>query len=148
MANRGNPGPIFGTVADRFYSEVHRSSNLLVKYNNGRYIDRDRKESLVDPNPVDNDIYARVRVIPATPSRPELGPDAQTRYTGSLMVMIFQRMGSGESLTDDIVSRVLAFQQTIESGINYRTADMQEIGRSSDGSWWQTNVTIPFWFSL
>lgn len=147
MADRGKPGPVFGLVADRFYSEVHRASGLLCKYNNGPYVDNNRNEVARSPDPVTDEGHIRVRVIPATPTRPELGPDSQTRYTGSLMVEVFERMGSGEALTDEIVSKVLDFQQTIFKGVEYLTADLQEIGAANNG-WWQNNVTIPVRFSL
>lgn len=148
MADRGKPGEKFGCVAERFYSEVHRMTSVICRYNNGRHVDSNRNEVSRSPDPVSDRGHIRIRVIPGTPSRPELGPDAQTRYTGALMVMVFERLGSGESLTDEIVSRTLGFQQTIAEGIQYLTADLQEIGASPDGSWWQTNVTIPFRFSL
>lgn len=73
-----------------------------------------------------------------------LGPTPIQRHTGVVFVQVFAPMdkGASEALTlADTAAAVFRGQST--AGVTFRTPSVNAVG--SDGTFYQVNVTAPFW---
>lgn len=91
-------------------------------------------------------VWVRFQVLTGESQSRELG-SATARTSGVALASVFALVGGGDNLSLELVDEIVsAFRQStnVASGttVKFHTPSVQHIGR--DGSWWQTNVTIPF----
>ena len=91
-------------------------------------------------------IWVRFQIDTAFSEVRELGSTA-ARTEGLVLASVFGLAGRGDSmvlgLCDEIVSAFKSSTHTYSgTTVVFRTPSVQHIGR--DGSWWQTNVSVPF----
>jgi hypothetical protein len=92
-------------------------------------------------------MWVRFQIDTAFSEIRELG-SVTARTEGIALASVFGLAGRGDSmvleLCDEIVSAFKSQTHTYGgTTVVFRTPSVSQIGR--DGSWWQTNVTIPFY---
>tara|TARA_R100000458_G_C8278525_1_gene254894 strand:+ start:11119 stop:11547 length:429 start_codon:yes stop_codon:yes gene_type:complete len=95
----------------------------------------------------DTSAWVRFQVLDGESQIRNLG-GTTARTLGLAVASVFVQAGQGDKLgleiTDEIVTAFKGVTHTYGGvTVNFRTPSVSTIGR--DGSWWQINVTIPFY---
>jgi len=133
---------VHNAIRNRFNTSVVASSSAIgtddVVYDNIGFEAHDSGDSA---------LWVRFQILTGESEVRELGSTV-ARTTGIALASVFSILGRGDNLSlglvDEIVSAFKATTHTYGGAtIVFRTPSVQHIGR--DGSWWQTNVSIPFY---
>tara|TARA_R100000458_G_C8242797_1_gene221397 strand:+ start:678 stop:1106 length:429 start_codon:yes stop_codon:yes gene_type:complete len=133
---------LHNAIRNRFNDNVVATSSAIgtddVAYDNVEFDSHDTGESA---------LWVRFQILTGESELRELG-STTARTTGIALASVFSLAGRGDNLSlglvDEIVSAFKAVTHTYSgTTVVFRTPSVQHIGR--DGTWWQTNVTIPFY---
>jgi len=133
---------VHNAIRNRFSANVVASSSAIgtddVVYDNIGFEAHDAGDSA---------LWVRFQILTGESEVRELGSSV-ARTTGIALASVFSLAGRGDNLSLGLVDEIVsAFKSTTHTyggaTIVFRTPSVQHIGR--DGSWWQTNVSIPFY---
>ncbi len=90
------------------------------------------------------DLWLRVNILNGEMRQASLGAARRFRTTGILEVQIFVPIGRGTKSSDEVIDAiVVSFRGVSENGVTYLSPSREPQGRPD--SFYQINVTVPFW---
>lgn len=125
---------IYAAIRTRFATEIATPLGLVTRYDN------DARETPT------SGLWALVTILPGSSDVGEFGAVQRYRTLGVCIASIFQPVGEGDGASLEVADAIVpAFRARSHSGVHYRTPSVERLGRTGDGAWFQTNVTIPWY---
>ena len=122
-------------IRTRFKTEIADIYSLSTQYDNDGLFNK----------PDDGTEYSRFNIRTVSAEQVETGSTHRYRRFGLVVVQLFFPFGIGDKdlkITEDHI--ISAFEGSNDSDVHFKTAYLEEVGR--DGSYWQENVNLPFYF--
>lgn len=120
------------TIRSRFKTLVGDVEKIPVHYDNEQ---KDKPE---------NKLWARLNILPGQSIQVEIGKSERFRTPGVMIVQLFLPIGKGMRDLHKMADKIkTAFRAVTVTGVVFRTPSEENVGRT--GSWWQMNVSIPFY---
>lgn len=124
-------------VRTRVNTQIEVAQSVPVYYDNA-------------PAPDHNDeLHVRAWVKFLRSEQVTVGPPAQVRHYGQLLLFIKEPILDGTKGTEDLLTAVTTadsgFQLVTVGGIAYRVPIVSMQGREPDGVYWQTNILCPWY---